>query len=128
MVGLSMEMDLSQGHWEPGQYQAVPGFLSLATTGIWGYGGEQLLVVGWGVLCIVGCLVALLASTHWMLVVYTIMSPTRCPKPQFLEPMSVLGHMVQGIEVADGIKIANHTSCYVPGYVPVSPSLQSVGT
>ena len=36
----------------------------------------------------------------------TIMPPIRCPEPPFLEPVSVLGHMVQGIDVADGIKVA----------------------
>ena len=58
-----------------------------------------------------------------MPVVDTIMPTTRCPDPPFLEPMSVLGHMVQGIDVADGIKVTNRTLCYVPGYVAVSPSL-----
>ena len=74
-------------------------------------------------MCIVGCLVASLASTYWMPVVDTIVPPTTCPQPPLLEPVTVLGHMVQGIEVADRIKITNHTLPYVPRYVPVSASL-----
>ena len=53
----------------------------------------------------------------------TIVPPTTCPQPPLLEPVTVLGHMVQGIEVADRIKITNHTLPYVPRYVPVSASL-----
>ena len=62
-------------------------------------------------------------SIHWMPVVDTVAPPTTCPQPPLLEPVNVLGHVVQGIEVADGIKITNHIFSYVPRYVPVSPSL-----